>query len=490
MQLSTRARSFAAYERPTTGQLPLCVDLDGTLINTDTLPECAIRALGRPRAIFARPFPFGSRAAIKDRLTAVVDLDVRTLPYNEPLLAWLREEHSRGRELVLVTATHTRLATRVAQHLKIFESVLATAEKTNLRGRAKAEALVSKYGVGGFSYVGNDKSDLHVWETAGAAVVVNAGVRLTDRVKSVTRIERRFERSGASVGRAVLRAMRVHQWSKNTLLFIPIVTARSLDAGQWMAAVTAFFAFSLTASAIYLVNDLSDLDADRLHPRKRYRPLASGVLPLAAGVFLVPLLLAGGFSLASAVGGMSLVVTYALLSLAYSFRLKRYPLVDLFTLAGLYTIRLFAGGVVTGHKVSAWLLAFSVFFFLGLAFVKRVGELRSAGTTESDAGNRRGYQREDLAILTVFGAASAFAATLVLALYVQAELQLHPDRGITLWAIVPLLLFWQCRLWLATERGYMEDDPIVYATKDWVSHIVVACLIGIFALDAGLSALG
>ena len=279
--------------------------------------------------------------------------------------------------------------------------------------------------------------------------------------------------------------MRPHQWVKNLLVFVPLIASRSFsDRPGLIAAMTLFASFCATASGIYLINDLLDLEADRAHPRKRLRPFASGALAPGLGVALAVALVVAGFALAFATGAAALLATYALISVSYSVLLKKYPLLDVFILAALYTLRVVAGGVASGHLVTLWLLAFSGFTFLSLALVKRTGELVNVRNRRSEAGTtRRGYRPDDIGILEISGVASAFASSVVLALFVGSAAAVPQYQSSeTLWAIVPLILFWQLRLWLSTERGRMHDDPIVYASKDWVSWIVGASTVAIVLL--------
>jgi 4-hydroxybenzoate polyprenyltransferase len=284
---------------------------------------------------------------------------------------------------------------------------------------------------------------------------------------------------GSTLLWATLKEIRPQQWLKNLLVFVPIITSGDYThIAVWEYGLLAFAAFSATASGVYVVNDLLDLEADRAHPRKRERPLASGAMPLTEAYLLAPLLFAIGAMLALAAGILTYVVIYAVCSLAYSAKLKEMPLVDVFLLAGLYSVRLYAGGVATGHEVSLWLFAFSCFLFLSLAIVKRVTELKELHQRGREKAKRRGYKTGDLLILSAFGTNAAFVSSMILALYVQSDAIVATGRNPqVLWAIVPLMLFWQCRLWLATARGYMADDPIVYTMKDWVSVLVGGALL-------------
>jgi 4-hydroxybenzoate polyprenyltransferase len=282
--------------------------------------------------------------------------------------------------------------------------------------------------------------------------------------------------------RAAVEALRPYQWIKNFLVLVPFLAAGNLaDVSAWRRALTVLVAFCAMSSAVYLLNDMGDLAADRAHPRKRERPFASGRLPLAAGLAMLPLLVATGGALVILGGAPFALIAYATLSLAYTLKLKELPLVDVFLLAALYTIRMYGGGEASGYAVSTWLLGFSGFLFLSLALIKRVSELSRVRTPNwTYAAARRGYYVEDLPILQTFGIAATFASSVVLALYVQSEAasNLYHRPGI-LFGLVPLLVFWQCRLWLSTARGYMHDDPIVFAARDWVSWCVFFATAGV-----------
>jgi 4-hydroxybenzoate polyprenyltransferase len=470
-----------------TGHRPLVVDLDGSLVHSDTLIECCVAALRHPaklaRALFALRH---GKAALKAALAEIAPLDPALLPYNHDLLAFLRDEQKRGRPLILATAADRRVAVAVAQHLDLSDTVLASDGVVNLAGPAKRSAIEQALAGRDFTYIGNERRDLAIWREAAGAITVDASPRLERAVAKVAPIERAFRRDTAWP-KALLRAMRPHQWVKNLLVFVPLVTARAIgDMAGWGEAVLMFVAFSLTASGIYLVNDLCDLAADRQHPQKCARPFASGCLSLQIGLIAAPLLIFAGAAIAAATGTLPVLVLYAALSLGYSLYLKSQPLVDVFVLAGLYTIRLIGGGVATGYTVSLWLLAFSSFLFLSLAIVKRVAELRALANRERRGPARletvdgrkhkiagRGYMASDSHILELMGVAASFVTSLVLALYVQSEIMPAGDHRPTLaWGIVPLILFWQCRLWLTTMRGEMHHDPILFAARDWVSWVV------------------
>lgn len=462
-------------------RLPLCVDLDGTLLPINSMHEAAFAAM---LADWSVPFRLpgwlaGGKAALKRELAARWRFAAAQLPYCGKLLQLLEQERARGRYIVLCTAADRQIAEAVADHLGLFDEVIASDGTNNLRGRHKAEALCQRFGEQGFVYAGNDATDHQVWRCAAGAVVVNAPgsvARAAGKRHQVLAVV--DDRSSRLL--AAFRALRPYQWVKNLFTLVPLLAAGDFtNAERWGHSLEIMLAFCATASAIYLINDLSDLTADRAHPRKRNRPFASGALPVATGLAMVPALLLVGAGLAYASGAALALAGYAALSLAYTVRLKEQPLIDVFILAALYTIRLFGGGEASGVGVSLWLLAFSSFLFLSLALVKRVSELYRLQAAALQRTERRGYMVEDLPMLQMFGSAASFASVVVLSLYVQSDKALHAyPRSWMLWAVIPLLLFWQCRLWLSTSRGYMDDDPIVYAARDWVSWLVFAGVAG------------
>lgn len=462
--------------------VPLCVDLDGTLVRTDTLVELLVglRPGGREMAGILQSLVAG-RAAFKSQVASLGAIDPAAFPYVEPLIDYVRAERARGRRIVLATAADAKVAEVVAAHLGLFDEVIASDGTRNLKGHAKAEALVKRFGERGFAYAGNESSDLAVWEAARAAVLVNVPRAVAAKVERMIPVERRFDERG-STAKALLRAMRPHQWSKNLLVVVPVLTGAHnlLDMAVWAEAAVAFVAFSLLASAIYVVNDIFDITADRAHPKKRHRPFASGALSVPAGLAAAAslLLVSGGLGAAFASGILPVLALYALVAVGYSIWLKERPLVDVFALAALYTLRLFAGGLATGYHVSLWLLGFSGFFFLGLAFLKRVEEMTSLGRRGGKVAARRGYDAQDKDILQLFGCCSSFISALVLALYVDSTTAAaNYSRPELMWGAVPLMLFWQCRLWLSTARGRMHEDPLVFAARDWASWLVVAGLV-------------
>jgi 4-hydroxybenzoate polyprenyltransferase len=454
------------------------------LIRTDSLVEALLSLVSQRDGLGKLPRVIASRAALKQQVGLHASLNPETLPYNEELLAFLAEQKSAGRRIVLATAADARIGQAIADRVGLFDEVIASDGTRNLKGPAKARELVRRFGHKGFDYAGDSRADLAVWREADGIVLVNASPSVARRARALGPVLREFDRPFAVVPMA-LKAMRPYQWVKNLLVFVPLIASRSFsDLGGLIGAICMFASFCATASGIYLINDLFDLEADRAHPRKRLRPFASGALGPGIGAALAVALVATGFALAFAAGAEALLATYALISVCYSVGLKKFPLLDVFILAALYTLRVVAGGVASGHPVTLWLLAFSGFTFLSLALVKRTGEIKQLRDGGREAATtRRGYRSDDVDMLKMFGCSSAFASSVVLALFVGSAAAEQPYASPeTLWAMVPLTLFWQLRLWLSTERGHMHDDPIVYASKDWVSWVVAASIIAIMLL--------
>jgi 4-hydroxybenzoate polyprenyltransferase/phosphoserine phosphatase len=453
---------------------PLVVDLDGTLIHTDMLHESALKVLrDHPLSTLLIPlWLLRGKAVLKEQLASRLKFDASALPYNEQLLPWLRKQKSEGRTLILCTASDQKIADAVASHLNLFDEVMASDGHTNLSGANKADALSQRFYPTGFDYVGNSHKDLPVWQQATRAIVVNGAPGLADKARQVCQVDHEFPAPKASL-MTWLKMIRAHQWLKNLLLFVPLLAAHQFDNPALLPVmIMAFFAFSFCASAVYITNDLLDLESDRLHPRKRRRPFASGLLPAWQGVMLMPALLLASVVLAMQVGTqfMQWLALYFVLTCAYSFGLKRLVLVDCMALAMLYTLRIIAGAAAAGTAVTFWLLAESVFLFLSLAFVKRYAELKMSVQTGAVKAHGRGYYTTDAPMIQTLGIISGYIAVLVLALYLNTEavMQLYRYPAFV-WAAIPFMLFWISWMWMQANRGNMHDDPLVFAVKDRAS---------------------
>lgn len=462
--------------------VPLCVDLDGTLIRTDMLFESSLGLLKRnPLYLFALPFwLLSGRANLKRRIAQRTKVDIPTLPWDLRVVELLEAERQR-RTLVLCTASDQVLADAVAAHLGSFDLVMASDGSRNLSGRSKAEVLVEAYGERGFDYAGNEARDLAIWAHAKRAYVVNAGSGLAARVGRVSEVADVLPRERAGV-RTWLKALRLHQWLKNVLVFVPLLASHTFLQPTAVAhAIAAFVIFGVCASSVYVLNDLLDLGADRAHPRKRKRPFASGRLPLAAGIVVAPLLTIAAFVAAYLLDPRFALVLlgYYVLTLAYSLYLKRIAMLDVLVLAGLYTVRIIAGSAAIETGLSFWLLAFSMFLFLSLALVKRYTEVAAQSGNGQEQIKGRGYAASDAGLLATLGGASGYLSVLVLALYIDstasAALYRHPQW---LWLMCPLLLYWVSRVWIIAHRRAMNDDPVIFAVTDNVSRaVLVLCAI-------------
>ena len=472
---------------------PLVVDMDGTLIRADLLHETASRYLaGNPLRAFALGgWTLAGKHVLKEKLATATAIDPAALPYHQELVEWLRAERAGGRTIILATASHHRLAQAIADHLGLFDRVLATGDGVNLKAAAKRDALVALYGAKGFDYVGNDAADLPVWETADRAHLVNSSAGFAARVRNVASLDRVFADGRKPAATALIRALRPHQWVKNLLIFVPILAAHHFrDLGGMIAALLAFLVFGLAASSAYVLNDLVDVADDRHHRLKKHRPFAAGDLSLLAGWALWPalLLIAGLIALfALPPAFVAVLAAYFVLTVAYSLLLKQIAIIDVLALAGLYSVRIVAGAAATRVPLSFWLLTFALFIFLSLALIKRVSELLVARASGRDAPLRgRSYDPQDLEMLSAMGVAAGYLSVLVLALYIHdaqtAELYASPRF---IWLACPIMLYWISRAWLITHRGLMHDDPIVFAIKDRASILIGVGFVGVFALAKG-----
>lgn len=451
----------------------LAVDLDGTLLRSDMLFECFWATLAQDwRAPFtaARALRQGI-PALKREMALSACPDVTRLPYNNEVIARIEDWRATGGRVVLVTASDQILADRIADHLGLFDEVFGTAPGHNLKAGQKAAFLTDRYGDGGFTYMGDSQADIAVWQRAGGAITVGARRAFRGKVEAINREATHLSPPEPLIW-PILKAMRPHQWLKNVLIFVPMLASQSLAAVTLLQCLVAFLSFGLVASAGYVLNDLLDLDPDRAHARKCRRPLASGRLPVPVGTALFPALLVLGLATSGTLGWafFGTIAFYFAMTMSYSLWLKRKVIVDICILAGLYTLRIVAGGVATGIGLSLWLLAFSMFFFFALAAVKRQAELVHLKDSGRQEAAGRGYRLEDLPIVTQMATASGMVSILVLALYINDPVTRdHYTSPTLLWGVCVLLLFWISRVIFVTHRGAMNDDPLVFAVSDRTS---------------------
>jgi 4-hydroxybenzoate polyprenyltransferase/phosphoserine phosphatase len=472
-----------------TSDLPLVLDLDGTLLATDSLHESLLLHLReRPMQIFRLPIWLREgRAGFKSHLAeALTQEHVETLPVNAEIVDLAEKEAKAGRRIVLATAANRGIAEKIAARFPFISEILASDAKTNLKGAAKAEALERKYPQG-FLYAGDSAADLPVWRKAKGAIVVGRGGSLARQAAETTPVLASID-PRPEISKVLVKALRLHQWAKNALVFVPLILAGLFHSRHaWAATICAFLALGLLASATYIANDMWDIAEDRRHWSKRRRPLASGRLSLPRGLGLILLCGFGAFALGVLDGPKALAVlaVYLASSLLYSLRLKREPIVDVFVISAMFTIRLVLGQVVTGAQLSPWLLVFSMFTFLSLSLVKRYTEVTRMVAHGFEKAGGRGYTAEDGVVLGAFGAASSMASVLILVLYLvnaafEERFYRHP---VFLWGFPALLFLFLGRIWILCHRGQIHDDPVAYALKDRLS-LFYAAAAGVLFLAA------
>ncbi|MEY8829342.1 UbiA family prenyltransferase [Sedimentitalea sp. XS_ASV28] len=459
----------------------LIVDLDGTLLRSDMLLESFWNVLSHDaRVATGAAFRLAtgqSRAAEKDVLAQHAQIDIARLPYNADVLELVAQRREAGDRVALVTASNIRFAQAIADHLGCFDEVHGSDESHNLKSSRKAAFLIERFGEGNFDYAGDSFADLPVWAVSGEAVTVGAPPALREQAGQAAGQAQHLDRPApVSESRLPpwLRAVRPHQWLKNVLVFLPVLTAHVGDPMIWLMSVLAFVTMSMVASSVYLFNDLLDLSSDRAHARKYRRPLASGDMDLWHATILAPVLFFGGLLISvllMPVVYTAVLLGYFLLTMAYSLFLKRKLIVDICLLAGLYTIRVVAGAAATGIALSPWLLALSAFLFLSLAAVKRQAELVSDDALGREGASGRAYLTSDMPILSGMALTAGYNAVLVVALYISspAVSALYKSPYL-LWGICPILLYWISRTVMITHRGYMDDDPVIFAIKDGISR--------------------
>lgn len=456
--------------------LPLCIDLDGTLVTTDTLLESILLLV---KANPLRLVSLGwwlrrGKVYGKNQVAARTELPVADLPYTEPLLLYLRDEHRRGRAIYLATAAHPTIAHKIANHLGIFTGVIASAAD-HLKGMAKAKALVDRFGEQGYLYAGNSLVDVPVWRDSAGGLVVNAPRRVQAAAAGVTRVLKNVPRQAVS-WQVITRLLRSHQWVKNLLVFVPAIAAHVITAETLGRALAAFVAFCLISSSAYLLNDLLDLTNDRQHPTKRRRPLAAGVITIPMALGLIPALLVAGLSVGYGISWPLVwwLGAYLVLAQVYSFYLKRLVIVDVMVLGLLYTLRIFAGAAAVAVPVSVWLFVFSLFLFISLALLKRYTEVLRVAPYSRGALAGRGYRLHNKAPIAVAGLLCGYVSVGVLALYIRSpEVTILYQAPSILWLLVLLLGYWISRVWVLAQRGQVHDDPVIFAVKDTVSYAIL-----------------
>jgi 4-hydroxybenzoate polyprenyltransferase/phosphoserine phosphatase len=459
-------------------QLPLYVDLDGTLVSTDTLDECLLRiVMHRPLMLFLLPFwLWYGKAYFKDRVAAASAHLLSELPFRESVSRYVRECANGGAPIVLATAANYRVAGQVVKQLPLLTDFLASDEHLNLAGENKLAKIREHSASKPFAYVGDGHKDIPIWLAAERAIVVDTGQHLQNQLKAVPEVVV-IAVDNKVTAHDWVRQLRCHQWCKNLLLFAALVLAHKVNSSAAvLAALVAFISFSLTASATYIANDLLDLPFDREHPRKGKRPLASGLISIREAAAAAGCLLAIAFGLSLLVLPMNfawMMLGYMAISFSYSLWLKQAAVLDVMLLAGFYVYRVLIGAVAIQVTISPWLLAFSMFFFLGLGMVKRFSDVLLAAQNDQTTVAGRSYVTADVDFFRSVGTASSCVAVLVLALYLQSqEVTKLYARPHLLWLVCLLVLYWNLRAWFVAQRGEMPDDPILFALRDPVSYVV------------------
>jgi 4-hydroxybenzoate polyprenyltransferase len=471
-------------------RLPLCVDLEGTLVRTNCVTE-ALVCLAR-NDVFAFLtcwiWLFKGPSFFRSRLFEVAGLNPASLPVNDALVEQLKELKNSGKPIYLVSRLPLSFTTQVAAHVGIFTDAIGPTEEADLTTRNKGTRLLNLFGKDNFEYAGNGYDDLPAWNHSQKAFVVSSNKRLIRQVEAMKPCQ--VIATPPRTAKHYRKAFRIHQWTKNLLVFIPLFVSHNfLDWQLYQNALIAIVSFCLVSSSVYMINDLLDLESDRAHPENKKRPFASGVLPLAFGLAVAPCLLATGLTIGSVVSDQYLAVLagYFVLTLAYSLRLKQIVLIDTLTLAALYSIRILAGAQATNIPLSDWLIIFSCSVFFSLALLKRCSEITLLRSHEKAENSRRGYKFADYDQIVSFGTTSGYLSVLVLALYIHnQQASATYQRPQLLWAFCPLLLFWISRMWLQAHRGLMHSDPLVFAFKDRASYVIICISSIVWTFAVGL----
>ncbi len=478
-------------ERMAETRLPLILDLDHTLLNTDLLYEAVVAFLRQKpwQAYKLALWLMKGKAHLKQRLSEAVSLDLEHMPLNEDLVTFARFEAEGGRPVHLATAANETVARRIVENLDFIDEVHASSASTNLKSATKAAYLAERF-PGGFIYAGDSTADLPVFAAAEKSILVHPSSRLIERTDKISDIHTVFPRERPSL-RFALKVMRLHQWAKNALLFVPLILGGlAADPMAWASAFAGFIALGLMASATYLLNDMWDLDSDRRHWSKKYRPLASGRLRITTALALIPAGIGASLAIAAAIGPSVVVALlgYLVVTLSYSFYLKRVPFLDTAVLATLFTLRLGIGVTLVSVPPSPWLFVFSMFLFLSLSLAKRYTEVMRNGLKgKTSSIHGRGYVEGDDPVLMAFGSASGVAAVLVMVLYLTNEAFKAGfySMPVALWGLPIILFLWLGRIWLMCQRQILDDDPVVFAVKDRAS-LAMGGMMGIFFLAAWL----
>ena len=489
--LSLQRKSTKEYIMPQLEkEIPLVVDLDGALVRTDMLWESILHLVKeKPIYLFKLPlWLLGGKKKLKTCLADSIRPSVALFPYFQPLLEYLKEQKELGKKLILASASDARIVQNVADHLGIFDLVMGTTQEINLRGNNKLKLIKKTLGEGAFDYVGNERADIPIWRESREAIAVTRSKRLISHVRKIVGRVKVFTPPMRPL--VYVKAFRIHQWIKNLLIFLPFFLAHEPFTGTRLFILfSAFFAMSFCASAVYICNDLFDLDADRHHSIKRNRPFASGMLSIRIGAVLSFTMLLSSFCISWFILPKvfsAFLLGYLLLTSLYTLVIKKLLLIDVIALSSFYVLRIFSGGVAGNIELSPWLLACSSFFFLNLAFAKRYVELNEFQNRSENKLVGRNYRIEDMQIIVSAGLASGYISVLIFFLYIANSVKVNqlyknPDY---LWFIGPMLIYWLTRIWILAQRGELHSDPVHFAVKDPVSWTIGFLSVALIVLGA------
>lgn len=450
-------------------QLPLCVDLDNTFIKTDLSHEALFKLFKKSplKSIFFLFSFYRNKADAKTYLSQQITIDTDSIPLNDEVVTYCESEHRTGRKIHLVTGSHEDFANKIAKRFKFFHEVHATKNNMNLIGQDKAAYLIERFGKAGFDYIGDSADDLHVWKQSKNALIVCGKRNKRGKLPNLTKY---FFTNKNHIS-SILKALRPQQWIKNVLIFVPIFLAhRFNDLNLLINAAIGVLAFSLMASSVYLMNDLSDIESDRQHHKKKSRPLASGDISVACGVAIFALCFSTSLLISSVLGiiPFMLLLLYFILNVGYSFSWKKIALLDVFLLTAFYLLRIAFGSGISDIIISPWMRAFSFFLFLSLGFLKRYSEVFNSFHREGRAQiPGRGYNLSDLSVLFSFGSLVGFLSVLVFCQYIfqsnTVKLYTSPDW---LWAAAAIIMYWLSSVWFRATKGKVNDDPVIFILKD------------------------
>ena len=460
---------------------PLCVDLDGTLVKLDTLHQSLLLLIRRnPKSIFKiLKWIQAGRASLKNEATKRVSIDPAYLPYNNKLLNFLKNEKNKGREIVLVTGANFRTANAVANHLEIFDHIMSSSETFNLFGPEKPKMILNKYNE--YDYVGDSIYDLPAFRAARKKIFVNPSLALLKHKYDLLINEKK------STLKSIFESLRINQWIKNILIFLPVLLAHKIHQGIYFnQCIVAFFSFSLTASAIYIFNDLLDISADQHHPRKKFRPIASGNIQIQCAIYLIPILLICSFVLLFFLPNNQsvaiILISYILMAFIYSLKLKQVIFLDVVLLTLFYNSRILIGGKCSDTVISSWFFLFTLFLFLNLALLKRYGSLVEFNDIKNTQ-QERGYSLKHKKVLKKLGIVTGLISFLILLIYSMSDqvkiLYLNP---FFISFTSPLILYWLIRIWKIADKNLMNNDPLIFASKDFVSYIIFFVITLLFIL--------